>query len=462
MQLGPLEIAWRPKAFAVPSTFSSPDSRGGWWPIIRESFTGAWQQNVEVTTTDVLSYVTVYACITLIASDIGKLRIKLMRQNPSDGIWTETESPAFSPVLREPNSYQDRIQFLEHWVSSKLISGNTYVLKQRDERDVVVALYILDSNRVSVKIGVDGSVWYELNTDNLSGLTEPVFVPQSEIIHDRMQTLYHPLVGVSPISACGLAAIQGLRIQENSTLFFQNGAAPGGILSSDQIIKEDQAITLRTRWQENFGGTNRGAVAVLGNGLKYQQLMMSAVDSQLIDQLRWTAETICSAFHIPPYKVGVGPYPSYNNVEALDQGYYSQCLQSHIEKIELCLDTGLGLTTKKDGTLYGTELDLDGLLRMDTSTRVKVAADALASGLSPNEVRLRYHHVGAVKGGGEPFLQRQNWPLHLLGTDQPEPTPAPAPPIALAQDDDAEDVKALHLKAAELTAAQWYAPCLQP
>lgn len=449
MQIGPLTIAWT-KA-TPPGSLQGVDSRGGWWPLIRESFSGAWQQNVEVSTTDVLNHVTVYACISLIASDVGKMRIKLMEQD-AQGFWDESASPAFSPVLKKPNRYQTRIEFLENWIASKLIAGNTYILKQRDERGIVTALYPLDPNRVQVKVAVDGSVWYQLSADNLSTLREAVFVPQSEIIHDRMVCLYHPLVGVSPITACGLAAVQGLRIQENETLFFANGAQPGGILTSDQVIKENQAAELARQWAANYGGANRGNVAVLGNGLKYQQLMMSAVDAQLIEQLKWTSETICSAFHVPPYKVGVGPYPSWNNVEALDQQYYGQCLQTHIEKIELCLDEGLGIDTKKDGRQYGTELDLDGLLRMDTSTRLKAASDALNGGLAVNEVRKQYHGARPVPSGDQVFLQKQNWPLELLGTDQPQPTPAPAPVAEPEVDDDTKALLVTALLTKELAA----------
>jgi HK97 family phage portal protein len=443
MQIGPLSITWTK---ALPNSLSSPESRGHWWPRILEPFSGAWQMNVEVDTASVLTNATVYACISLIASDIGKLRLKLV-QLDDNGIWEETERPAFSPVLKKPNGYQNRIEFLENWVASKLIAGNMYALKQRDARGVVTALFILDPNRVQVKVGSDGTVWYFLSTDNLSKLTDNVAVPASEIIHDRMPTLYHPLVGVSPITACGLAAIQSLRIQENETLFFQNGATPGGILSSDQIIKPEQAAELSRQWTANYAGTNRGNVAVLGNGLKYQQLGMSAIDSQLIDQLKWTAETICSAFHVPPYKVGVGAYPSWNNVEALDQQYYSQCLQTLIEKIELCLDEGLGLAEKKDGVQLGTELDLDGLLRMDSATRIKAAGEALVGGMAVNEVRKKYHDLGPVKSGDQVFLQRQNWPLDVLGSDTPPKPSAPtAAPVAEPEELD-EDTKALIVSA---------------
>ena len=104
-----------------------------------------------------------------------------------------------------------------------------------------------------------------------------------------------------------------------------------------------------------------GKTAVLGDGLQYQPIVMSNIDAQLVEQLRMTAETVCSAFHVPAHMVGVGAAPTYNNIEALNQEYYSQCLQAHIESIELLLDEGLELPKP-----YGTEFDLDGLLRMDT------------------------------------------------------------------------------------------------
>jgi phage portal protein BeeE len=89
---------------------------------IREPFAGAWQRNIDLRPQNVLTHSALYACVTLIASDIGKLRIKLVQQD-DDGIWSETESAAFSPVLRKPNHYQNRIKFVEQWILSKLIHG---------------------------------------------------------------------------------------------------------------------------------------------------------------------------------------------------------------------------------------------------------------------------------------------------------------------------------------------------
>src|SRR5688572_5041294 len=77
-------------------------SREGWWPIIRESFTGAWQRNVTVDARAVDAFHANFTCKTLIASDVAKLRVKYVEED-DNGIWEERKSPAYSPVLRKPN-----------------------------------------------------------------------------------------------------------------------------------------------------------------------------------------------------------------------------------------------------------------------------------------------------------------------------------------------------------------------
>src|SRR5580765_1988138 len=178
---------------------SVPYGSSGWYPVIHESFPGAWQRNIEVNTDTAASFHADFACKTLIARDIAKLRVKLVEKDAND-IWSEVTNPAFSPVLRRPNDYQTRNQFWESWVLSKLSRGNNYVLKVRDNRNVVTALHVLDPTRVQPLVSDDGSVFYRLDDDNLAGIDD-VVVPAREIIHDRMNCLFHPLVGTPPIFA---------------------------------------------------------------------------------------------------------------------------------------------------------------------------------------------------------------------------------------------------------------------
>jgi HK97 family phage portal protein len=397
---------------APPAGTQIPSDRG--WYRIMEPFTGAWQRNQSVRNENVVTYFAVYACVTRIAQDVAKNRLRLVELD-QNGIWTETDSPAFSPVLRRPNHYQNRIKFIEQWLISKLLHGNTYVLMERDNRGVVVGLYVLDPTRVRPLVAPSGDVYYQLNSDNLSGVGEQTVVPARAIIHDVMVPLYHPLCGVSPLTASGLAAVQGLSIQRNSAKFFANGAQPSGILTAPGLIGDDDAKRFKEEWEKNYTGDNSGRVAVLGGGLKYEAMSVKAIDAQLIDQLKWSAKNVCSTYHVPGYMVGIDEPPSYNNIGALKEQYYSQCLQSPIECIELLLDEGMGIGigNKVDGKTYGVEFDLDDMLRMDQATLIDTEVKAIKGVKKINEARKRLN-LPPVTGGNTVYLQQQDFSLEAL------------------------------------------------
>ncbi|MCS5452503.1 phage portal protein [Enterobacter huaxiensis] len=407
----------------------APTDRGGWFSIIRESFAGAWQQGVEVKHDTVLSYHAVFACITLIASDIAKLPLQFQKKTSSD-IWQVVTDRNITPLLIKPNFIQNRIQFFENWLTSKLSTGNAYILKIRRPDGSIEQLRLLDPSRVQPLISDTGEVYYQLQSDNVTGLKDSVTVPASEIIHDRFNG-YHPLVGISPIKACGLNAMLGHHIQNQNASFFKNGGRPGGLIQLPGSVNREKLQDIKDAWDSGYSGANSGRTAILADGAEYKPLAVTASDAQVVEQLRMTAEIVASTFHVPLYKIGMGATPSYNNVEALDQQYYSQCLQILIESIELCLKEGLSVADNAN-----IQFDLNSLLRMDTGARYKAHSDAIGGGwLAPNEARQK-ENLPPVTGGDSPYLQQQNFSLAALGkrdsTDDPFNPAKPAEPAAPA------------------------------
>ena len=404
----------------------SPVGNRGWFPWVSEPYTGAWQRNDEWTVDTVLSHPIVFACITQISNDIGKLRAKLMELD-GQGIWTETTSAAFSPVLKRPNRYQNHIQFKQWWIMSKLSRGNTYALKQRDNRGVVTALYIMDPCRTEVLVSPDGSVFYRFGNDNLTGVEESdgITVPASEVIHDRMNPIFHPLMGVSPLFAGGLSANLGLKILSDSLTFFSNGANPGGVLTAPGAISDETAKRLQEKWTANYTGENAGRVAVMGDGLKYEPMRMTAVDAQTTEQSKRLDQYICSAFHMPAYLVGVGQAPSGKKPAELKQDYYDQCLHVLIEEFELCMDDGLAYPAK-----YETWLDLDVLLRMDEATQVDTITKGIQGSLfTINNGRKRVG-LPPLPGGDTVYMQQQDFPLQeVMNNKLAEAAPEAPEPV---------------------------------
>jgi HK97 family phage portal protein len=411
-------FSWVRKA-APPVPVGGGSSTAG---VVREPFAGAWQAGMGVDSRhELLAFSAVYACVDRIASDISKLGIRYVKQ--IGNIWQEASAPRFTGPLRRPNPYQNRIQFVKAWQVSKLLHGNTYVLLVRDMLRNVIAMYVLDPARVIPLVAPSGAVFYQVAADPLRGLPEQVTIPASEIIHDRGICPWHPLIGVSPIVAAAAAGTMGNRIQQNSRKFFGNMSRPGGILSAPGKISDETANRLKTHWETNYGGENAGRLAVVGEGLKYETVMMTATDAQLVEQLRWAVEDVARCYHVPLYKIGADPTGSKTaaNIGALEQSYYTDCLQAPIEELELCLDDGFEVP---DG--QGFDVDVRGLLRMDPAARYDAHSKAVGGGwMAPNEARAA-ENMPPMPGGDTPYLQQQNYSLRALAERDKDPAPSSA------------------------------------
>lgn len=468
MKVASVALVHRDRASAVMArSYSSVPGTGGWCPIVHEPYTGAWQRNAELRLDSVLQHPTVYRCINLIASDVAKMRTQLVElQDVRSQLWLETESSAFSPVLRRPNHYQTPAQFKKTWLISRLVHGNVYVLLERDSRGIVVAMYILDPNRTTPVVAPDGSVYYQINEDNLNGVSATdalMAIPASEIMHDRISPLFHPLVGIPPLFAAGGPASVGLTVQSNSAAYFDNDNTPPGILSAPGVLTQAQAQEAVARWHAR----KKGQIAALGSGLKYEPLRGTVVESQTIEHLKWTGEAVAAAFGVPAFMVGAGPVPALNNTEALTRQYYTTCLHDHVHDMETVMDHGLALDEEKtEGRWLGIQLDISALMQMDTATQMDTLTKGVRGGvLTPNEGRAE-RGAEPLTGGDTIYMQHQDYPIEALydrTLEEPAATLPPAqqpPALPPAQDEDDND-EAMRAALAMIAEAELFALQMQ-
>lgn len=194
-----------------------------------------------------------------------------------------------------------------------------------------------------------------------------------------------------------------------------------------------------------------GKTAILGGDLKYTPLSMKADEMEIIRHLEMTAEMVCSTFHVPPYKIGIGATPAYNNVQALNLEYYNSALHRPIEDVELCLDEGLEFKrNSNDEVVDGVEFDLTGLLRMDTKTQVEVLGEGVLKAIyAPNEAR-KLLNIKPTPGGDTPFLQQQMWPIQVLADRTIEDLEPVKEEVVEEEPQESEDEQGDELKAMKL------------
>lgn len=381
-----------------------PSSRG----VIRESFTSAWQQGIELKDQQSLLKVsTIHACINRIANDVGKLGAYVTVKK--DGIYQQADQQPLE--LNKPNHYQTFQQFITQWLISKLVHGNTYILHNGN------GWHILDAQTTQVMIAEDGSVFYQVAKNLLAGTQDGQHFSARNIAHDRFNCLHHDLVGTSPLYACTHSGTVASNIQSNSAAQFGNNSRPSGILMpAEGGIEEPAATTIQDIINKGFSGNKSGQIAVIGGKMVFTPLNVNAADSQLIEQLNFTVQDICRAFNMPLYKIDQTVQTSAGtSIEAINQSYYSDCLQAHIESIEACLDEILQHDAGRR-----IEFDLPNLLRLDAQTRANINAALVGGGIKTiNEAR-KDEGLPPVDGGDDILRQMQDIPLAEPDKQEPQ------------------------------------------
>lgn len=424
-------------AFRVKSFVNASElPRTGIWQRLVERRPGDWQKRIRIAPDDIFQIPTAFSAQGLISQDFAKLSWRLQRYNAVQEVWRPASLDNIDDLIPRPNAYQNRLQFAESWLQSKLSSGNTYALKGRGKNGAVRALYILDPWRVRPLIAPGGSVFYECQPDDLSGLGERVVVPASEIIHDRFNTIFHKLVGLSPLHPAALSSALSLELQNRAARFWSNNAQPNGALVVPEGVEYDEAKRLKELWETNYGADNLGKTAVLAGGMDYKPFSHTNKDAQMVEQMKLTREEIATAYRLPFYKVGAGSPPSVANTGQLDQEYYSNCLQIHVVSFELCMTLGLELPTG-----YRLDLDENDILRMDPLTKAQVMKERVTGGWwSRNEAR-REDNLPPKAGGDDLLVQEQYWPAAAVADPSrgvPTKSSAPTPANDDAGDDDGD------------------------
>lgn len=408
---------------------------------LMEGFGGAWQRHIATESTDnLLKFSPVYACVSRISSDISILRPMLMGPGKGGTLVevTDPRSP-YMPLMKRPNPYMNWIQFLSYWIICKLLHGAAYAIKDRDARGIVVALYPIDPRLARPMVAADGAVYYSFSGDQLARIPNgEAMLPASEVVHDRMNTLWHPLVGVPPLYAAAASGTLGIRIQANSERFFANMSRPSGHLTFPGKVDDEQLGVLKKQFEDGFSGGNLGRLLVTGGDAKYSQMTIAAEQSQLAEQLKLSVEDVARCFSVPLHKIQAGTIPAYTNIAAYNQQYLDDCLKVHIEAFERLVTDEVVM--KED---YSVELDLSGFLRMDPKTRAETREiDMRAGTLTINEGRLQENRP-PVTGGDTTYLQQQNYSLEALAKrdaqEDPFGTAKPAAPEPESPEDPEDD-----------------------
>ena len=363
----------------------------------------------------------VHACVDAYAQTMASLYAEHYKYDEGDAK-KRVKSSALSRCLHQPNDYQTRSDFILNLVKSVLMDGNAYVLGQRNNRGEFESLHLMPSKGTQPYIEPESkAVFYGVGSNPFVGDFD-VMIPARDIMHIRLHTPAHPLVGVSPVTNAASSIAANAAITNHQAAFFNNMSRPSGVLSTEMKLNADQMKQLRLAWEAQSKTMNSGGIPILGSGIKWEPMSIDSQDSQLIQAFQMSIEDVARAFRVPLPLVGDYRNSTYNNVEQLISAWLATGLGFLLEHIETSFDKFFALPRGQF-----TEFDVDSLLRTDFQTRIDGYTRAIQQGLmTPNEARAKMGGLPSVDKGDVVYAQAQMQPLGF----EPEPEPAPEPEAA--------------------------------
>lgn len=330
----------------------------------------------------------VYACVRILAEAVASLPLHVYEYQDDGGKKLVHDHPLYYLLHDEPNPEMTSFVFRETLMSHLLIWGNAYAQIIRDGAGRVLGLYPLLPDKMDVQRDDRGNIYYvySRNSDE-----NPMFKEYGDIRLKAEDVLHIPglgfdgLIGYSPIAMAKNAVGMTLACEEYGASFFANGANPGGVLEHPGVLKDPSKV--RESWNSVYRGVNNAhKIAVLEEGMKYQQIGIPPEEAQFLETRKFQINEIARLYRIPPHMVGDLDKSSFSNIEQQSLEFVKYTLDPWVIRWEQSLQRSLLLPGEKGK--YFIKLNVDGLLRGDYQSRMNGYAVGRQNGwFSANDIR---------------------------------------------------------------------------
>ena len=330
----------------------------------------------------------VYACVRILAEAVASLPLHVYEYQDDGGKKLVHDHPLYYLLHDEPNPEMTSFVFRETLMSHLLIWGNAYAQIIRDGAGRVLGLYPLLPDKMEVQRDDKGNIYYvySRNSDE-----NPTFKEYGNIKLKAEDVLHIPglgfdgLIGYSTIAMAKNAVGMTLACEEYGASFFANGANPGGVLEHPGVLKDPSKV--RESWNSVYRGVNNAhKIAVLEEGMKYQQIGIPPEEAQFLETRKFQINEIARLYRIPPHMVGDLDKSSFSNIEQQSLEFVKYTLDPWVIRWEQSLQRSLLLPGEKGK--YFIKLNVDGLLRGDYQSRMNGYAVGRQNGwFSANDIR---------------------------------------------------------------------------
>jgi HK97 family phage portal protein len=366
----------------------------------------------------VLSLSSAFACMRVIAEDVGVTPLMTYRRVSDRERRRETGLPIYRILHDLPNPEMTAQTFKEMLTYQILLPSGGFACAEieRDANGDVKNLWPLLSRDVEIRrdptslqlffrVATPGGTFVDLPAHNV------LYIPG---------VTTNGLNGKSPAKLAANVVGLSLAIERFASLHFANGGWVKDYLKSPITLTEKAAKNLRDTWVSGHGSLNTAQrTAILEDGMEYVTVMQELGKILPPDVRAQQVIETCRLYRMQPNKVQEYGRATWSNGEQMNTNHYTDCLLSWFTRWEQACNWKLRLTSQTD--LY-FEFQPDNFLRGDYETRTKGYSTLLQNGIvTRNEIRAM-ENLPPVESGDELFVPLNMAPLSKVMSGEIQPS----------------------------------------
>lgn len=311
-------------------------------------------------------------------------------------------------LLKSPNGWQDRLEFIEFVFRSLVTFNNSYI--EQVMIDGEIELWPHHANTITVRWR-RGKVWYEVRDGGNTRI-----IPEERMWHIKVGPFDDKgIVGIGPLVTNQEIFQSALAVIEYGGRFFGNDASPsGGYWKAPEGLSDQARKNMETSLKGALGGPNQHRTIVAEEGLEHVTVNIPNDKAQFLETKKHDAIEIARIYSVPPHKIKSLENATFSNIEQQAIEFVVYSLAPWLTAFESSLKTLIGL----DNNVFA-EFNVLGLLRGDTKARFESYAIARQWGwMSVDDIRALENSNPLPNGQGETYLT----PLNMSDTanDNPE------------------------------------------
>ena len=274
----------------------------------------------------------VHACIRELSTGVASARF-IAQKETADGGVVEMFGTPLAKLLDRPNKDNDFYHWIERLVTYLYVSGNAYVLKERNKTNGIMALWLLRPDRVAIKPTDRGVNAYAYEIDG-----KTYEIPAEDVGHLSLPNPSGDVYGLSPLHVLAKVVNLDSSMTDFAKVYFQNSGIPSGLLKvKRRLNSQEDANRIRARWRSSFGGaTNFHRLAVLDDDATYETIASAPKDMEL-EGLHWHTESrICAVLGVPPILISANvglARSTFANYREARYSFHSETLEPLISRI---------------------------------------------------------------------------------------------------------------------------------